>query len=116
MCGLGEEIQFVFDKSEPKERLLELKHKYDFDNRDGLNLIMTGKDMYEILVEDDERLIRQLEKKLNIDLSILDYWNYANVDENKDYIKLDLLLSKLIELKSKIENNPNFYKEITYGF
>lgn len=118
MCGLGLEIRFIFDKSEPSKKFLELKHKYNFDDRNGLNLIMTGQDMYEVAEDNgyNERLIRMLEKNLNIDLSILDYWNYCNDDENDDFIDLDLLLSKLFELKNNIENNPSYYKKIIYGF
>lgn len=111
MAGL--EIRFIFDKSEPIEKFLELKHKYNFDGRNGLDLIMTGLDFYEVLDNnsDNERLIGMIEKKLNIDLSILDYWK--NYDED---VSLDLLLSKLFEFKMCIEIKPNFYQEIVYGF
>lgn len=65
--GLGLEINFVFDMKEPLEQYLNLKDKYQFDNRDGLNLIMTGADCDDA-GDDKMRLLRQIEKVLETDL------------------------------------------------
>ncbi|MDY0089550.1 MAG: hypothetical protein RBR78_04205 [Flavobacteriaceae bacterium] len=110
MGAVGLELKFIFDKIEPIEKYLELREKYNFDARNGLNLIMTGEHWSEI--EDEGRLMTMLEKKLNIDLSILDYWNE---DDNGNFVDLDLLLPKLVEFKNCIQNNPDFYKEILYN-
>ncbi len=115
MGAVGLELKFIFDKIEPIEKYLELREKYNFDARNGLNLIMTREHWSEI--EDEGRLMTMLEKKLNIDLFILDYWNdnYWNDDDNDNFVALDLLLPKLVEFKNCIENNPDFYKEILYN-
>lgn len=105
--GLGIDIYLYFDKKEPIEKIRALSfHK--FDPRDGLNLVMTGIDYIEI--EDEKRLLNLIEKQLKIDLSLLDYWKH------KDEIDIHLLTNTLMELKSKMEANPEFYKNISYGF
>ena len=63
--GLGVEIIFVFDVEEPSEIFYELQNKFDFDGRNGLNLLMSGQDAIEV-IDDYDRLMRMLEKKLNI--------------------------------------------------
>ena len=105
------EIRFIFDKKEAISELVELKSKYNFDDRNGLNYIIVGEHWSEI--EDKHRLIYQIERLLNIDLSLLDYWN-PKVFENE--LKIDDVQKVLENLKNKIEQNPNFYEKINYGF
>ena len=105
------EIRFIFDKKEVISELVELKSKYNFDDRNGLNYIIVGEHWSEI--EDEHRLIYQIERILNIDLSLLDYWN-PKVFENE--LKIDDVQKVLENLKNKIEQNPNFYEKINYGF
>lgn len=107
--GLGIEIHFIFDVEEPINEIKVLNSYYDFDMRDGLNLIMTGIDYLEVLEEND-RLLKRLEKELNLNLSILDFWL------NQEEFNIDSLLKTLTELKSKIEDNPKFNENIDYGF
>jgi hypothetical protein len=67
--GFGLEIYLIFDVKEPFEKYLELRDRYNFDHRNGLNLIMTGDGD----AGDEDRLLRQVEKVLNIDLTLLDF-------------------------------------------
>lgn len=105
--GLGIDIYLHFDKTEPIEKIEAIKF-HGFDARDGLNLLMTGIDYIE--VENEKRLLNIIEKQLNIDLSLLDFWKH------EEGIDIYLLKGTLMELKSKIEANPKFYKDIHYGF
>ncbi|MDC8099364.1 hypothetical protein [Chryseobacterium rhizosphaerae] len=66
---------------------------------------MTGDGM-----EDDDRLLCQMERVLHIDLKILDFWNFY-----EEYIDLEVLKSNLVQLKNALKNQPDFYKKITYG-
>jgi hypothetical protein len=103
--GLGLEISFVFDKEEPLWEYLNLRDQYRFDGRNGLNLVMTGDGL-----EDDDRLLYQIERVLCIDLKILDFWNFY-----EEYIDLEILKSNLIQLSNGLKNQPDFYKKIAYG-
>ncbi|OCA76883.1 hypothetical protein BBH99_11875 [Chryseobacterium contaminans] len=107
--GLGLEIYLIFDIEEPFEKYLELKDRYLFDHRSGLNLIMTG----EGDAGDEDRLLRQVEKVLNIDLTLLDFWDYA--DEHEGYINIKPLYMKLIELQNALVENPEYYRKICWG-
>lgn len=109
--GLGLEINFYFDKEEPSDKIKSISD-YDFDSRDGLSLIMTGRDSTEVL-DENERLLKLIEKQLNLDLSLLDYWNNDVYEQD---INLNNLLDMLVKLKLKIIENPEFYKKIAYGF
>ncbi|MEP6932110.1 MAG: hypothetical protein ABI850_18955 [Flavobacterium sp.] len=105
------EIHFVFDKKEPFNTVSELKSKFEFDGRNGLNYIMFGEHWSEI--EDQNRLIHQIESVLNVNLSLLDYWNDDVYDKELEIQDVQ----KVIEnLKNQIESNPNFYQNISYGF
>lgn len=110
--ALGIPVNFLFDKEEPIEKIKILKDLYNFDIRNGLSLIMTGQDQSEIL-NNEERLLKLIEKQLKIDLSLLDYW-HDEVFENE--ININKLNETLMKLKSKIKDNPNFYKKINYYF
>ena len=110
--ALGIPINFLFDKEEPFEKIKILKNLYNFDIRNGLSLIMTGQDQREI-VDNEERLLNLIEKQLKIDLSLLDYW-HDEVFESE--ININKLSETLVKLKSKIKDNPEFYKKITYYF
>ncbi|WP_430401576.1 hypothetical protein [Fluviicola sp.] len=112
VMALGIEIFFLFDKEEPVEKIKTLKSLYNFDIRNGLCLIMTGQDQSEIL-DNEERLLKLIEKQLKIDLSLLDYW-HDEVFENE--ININKLNETLVKLKSKIKDNPEFYKKINYCF
>lgn len=103
--GLGLEISFVFDKDEPLQQYLTLRDQYHFDGRNGLNLVMTGEG-----TEDDDRLLRQIERALQIDLNVLDFWSFY-----EEYIELETLKSVLFQLQSKLKVQPGFYKKIAYG-
>lgn len=107
--GLGLEIYFLFDKEEPIEKIQLLTNYCDFDMRNGLNLIMTGVDCWEIL-NDEETLLKRIEKELEINLSILDFWS------NQDEFNIHTLIEILTNLKWKLNDNPMFYKKIDYGF
>lgn len=103
--GLGLEISFVFDKEESLWQYLNLRDQYCFDGRDGLNLVMTGDGL-----EDDDRLLCQIERVLHMDLKILDFWNFY-----EEYIDVEILKSNLIQLNDALKNQPDFYKKIAYG-
>jgi len=105
------EIQFIYDKSEPLDIFIDLRAKYGFDDRDGLSLIMLGLDAYE--VGDDNRLIHQLERQLDIDLALLDYWNIETHDK---YIPIDAIKNVLEIAKNRIAQQPQFYENIQYDF
>lgn len=105
------EIRFIFDKEEVFNELVELKSKYNFDDRNGLNYIMIGEHWSEI--EEENRLIHQIERILNIELSLLDYWN-PKVIENE--LEIEDVKKVLENLKKQIEQNPSFYEKINYGF
>ena len=105
------EIRFIFDKKELYSELVELKSKYNFDDRNGLNYIMIGEHWSEI--EEENRLIHQIERILNIELTLLDYWN-PTVFENE--LEIEDIQKVLQNLKKQIEQNPNFYEKINYGF
>lgn len=107
--GFGLEIYLIFDVEEPFEKYMELKDRYLFDHRNGLNLMMTG----EGDAGDEDRLLRQVEKVLNIDLTLLDFWDYA--DEYEGYISIKPLYMKLIELEDVLVKNSDFYKKICWG-
>lgn len=105
------EIRLIFDKKEPLDKFFELKNKYNFDDRNGLNYVMVGVSWSEI--EDENRLIHQIERNLNLNLSLLDYWNDEVYDNE---LEIEQVLSTLKNLKTKLEENQNFYKKIKYGF
>ena len=105
------EIHFVFDKEEPVDTFINLIKKYSFDSRDGLNVIMLGLDAYE--VGDDNRLIHQLERQLDIDLALLDYWNIETHDK---YIPIHVIKNVLEITKNRITQQPQFYENIQYDF
>lgn len=105
------EIQFIFDKEEPLDTYIDLKDKYNFDDRNGLSLIMLGVDAYE--VGNNKRLIHQIEYQLNIDLALLDYWN--NETHGK-YIEIDKAKNILKITKNQIIQQPLFYENINYDF
>lgn len=107
--GFGLEIYLIFDVEEPFEKYMELKDRYLFDHRNGLNLMMTG----EGDAGDKDRLLRQVEKVLNIDLTLLDFWDYA--DEYEVYISIKPLYMRLIELEDVLVKNSEFYKKICWG-
>jgi len=104
-------IRLLFDKIEPNDKFIELKNKYNFDDRNGLNWVMIGEHWSEI--EDENRLIHQIERNLDIDLYLLDYWN-ERVYENE--LNIQDITKTLKILKVKVEENPDFYKSIHYGF
>lgn len=105
------EIRFIFDKKEVFSELVKLKSKYNFDDRNGLNYIMIGEHWSEI--EEENRLIHQIERILNIELTLLDYWN-PKVFENE--LEIEDVKKVLENLKKQIEQNPNFNEKINYGF
>lgn len=105
------EIRFIFDEKEACNELVQLKAKYNFDDRNGLNNIMIGEHWSEI--EEDNRLIHQIEIILNIELSLLDYWNPKVFDSE---LEIDEVKKVLIDLKSQIQQKPTFYEEINCGF
>lgn len=105
------DIQFIYDKSEPLDIFIDLRDKYGFDNRDGLSLLMIGLDAYE--VGDDNRLIHQLERQLDIDLALLDYWNIETYDQ---YMPIDPIKNVLEITKKQIARQPQFYENIQYDF
>ncbi|MCA6065758.1 hypothetical protein JI747_001125 [Chryseobacterium sp. RG1] len=107
--GLGLEINFVFDVKEPFEHYLYLKDKYQFDNRNGLNLVMTGEGDDDA-GDDEMRLLRQIEDVLQIDLRLLDFW-----EEYEEFIEIELLQSKLIELEGALVKTPEYYHKICWG-
>ncbi|KFF03135.1 hypothetical protein [Chryseobacterium luteum] len=104
--GRGLEISFVFDKKEPLQQYLELMEQYHFDGRDGLNLVMSGDDG----LEGDDRLLWQIETALDMDLKVLDFWNFY-----EEYIDLKFLKSNLAQLRNTLRSQPDFYKKIAYG-
>lgn len=104
--SLGLEIYFVFDVEEPQKQYQELIDLYDFDNRNGLNLVMTGEDAIDVL-DDEIRLLRQIEKVLQLDLNLLDFWK-----EYDKFIEIKSLRLKLLELESALVKNPEFYQKI----
>lgn len=105
------EIRFIFDIKEPLDDLKELKAKYNFDNRNGLDFVMIGEHWSEI--EEENRLLHQIERILNINLSLLDYWN-PEVYDNE--LEINDLQKVLEDLKKQIEKNPAFFENINYGF
>lgn len=107
--GFGLEIYFVFDVEEPRKEYSELVSRYDFDHRNGLNMMMSGEDAYDT-ADDEMRLLRQIEKVLEIDLGILDFW-----EEYEKFIEIEHLRLKLIELETKLVKNTDFYKKISWG-
>ncbi|PJJ66245.1 hypothetical protein [Chryseobacterium geocarposphaerae] len=107
--GLGLEINLVFDAKEPLEEYLHVKNKYQFDGRSGLNLVMSGEG--DVDAGDDEmRLLRQIEKVLQIDLTLLDFW-----EKYDEFIEIRSLRLKLLELEDLLVNNPEFYHKICWG-
>ena len=109
--GFGLEIYLIFDIQEPLDKYLELKDHYLFDHRNGLNLIMTGDDYVD--AGDEERLLRQVEKVLEVDLTLLDFWYYT--EEYEGFISIESLYIKLIELENALLKNPEFYQKICWG-
>ncbi|MGH1516271.1 hypothetical protein [Chryseobacterium sp. JK1] len=109
--GFGLEIYLIFDIKESFDEYLELKNRYLFDHRNGLNLIMTGDDYVD--AGDEERLLRQIEKVLDVDLTLLDFWYYT--EEYEGFISIDSLYVKLVELENALSKNPEFYKKICWG-
>lgn len=109
--GFGLEIYLIFDIQEPLDKYLELKDHYLFDHRNGLNLIMTGDDYVD--AGDEERLLRQVEKVLEVDLTLLDFWYYT--EEYEGFISIESLYIKLIELENVLLKNPEFYQKICWG-
>ena len=107
--GFGLEIYFVFDVEEPRKEYSELVSHYDFDHIDGLNMIMSGEDVYDA-GDNEMRLLRQIEKVLEIDLGILDFW-----EEYEKFIEIEPLRLKLIELETALVKNTDFYKKICWG-
>ncbi|MFC3161454.1 hypothetical protein SAMN05443633_101540 [Chryseobacterium arachidis] len=107
--GLGLEVYFVFDVEESHQQYIQLREQYNFDHRNGLNLIMTGEDAYDA-GDDEMRLLRQIEKILEIDLGILDFW-----EEYEEFIEIEPLRLKLIELETALVKNTDFYKKICWG-
>lgn len=107
--GLGLEIYLIFDVKEPFEKYLELRDRYHFDHRNGLNLMMTGDGD----PGDADRLLRQVEKVLNINLTLLDFWDYT--EEYEGFTTIEPLRMKLIELEHALAKNPEFYKKISWG-
>lgn len=107
--GLGLEIRWSFDMKEPFQPYLDLKNKYQFDHRDGLNLVMTGADAVDA-ADDEMRLLRQIEKVLEIDISILDFW-----EKYEEFIEIEPLRSNLIELEIALTKKPEFYQKICWG-
>lgn len=105
------DIQFIYDKTEPLDIFIDVRNKYGFDDRDGLSLIMLGLDAYE--VGDDNRLIHQLERQLDIDLALLDYWNIETYDQ---YMPIDPIKNVLEITKKQIARQPQFYENIQYDF
>lgn len=105
------EIRFVFDKQLSFNIISELKAKYNFDTRNGLNFIMIGEHWSEI--EDENRLIRQIEKLLHVNLNFMDYWNPEFYDKE---IEIDELILTLKNLRIQTEKFPDFYENISYGF
>ena len=105
------EIRFIFDIKEPAYQLNELKLKYNFDDRNGLNFVMLGEHWSEI--EDENRLIHQIERSLNINLSLIDYWNPKVCDNELEIGDIQKVLE---DLKKRIEENSTFYENISYGF
>lgn len=105
--GLGLELSFVFDKQLPYDHE-ELKQT-SFDQRDGLNLLMTGIDVYEAM--EDVRILRQVEKALNFDLSVIDYWES---ELNNDFVPIEKLSSFLVAFEKAIILHPDFHKQIEY--
>ena len=105
------EIQFSFDKEEPLDTYIDLIDKYNFDNRNGLSLIMLGVDAYE--AGNNNRLIHQIEYQLDINLALLDYWN--NETHGK-YIEIDKVKNTLKIIKNQIIQQPLFYENIQYDF
>lgn len=109
--AIGLEITFVFDKEIPIGEILKLKHSYDFDIRNGFGLIMSGQDWAEI--DEPDRLLIQIERELDIKLSLLDYWD---VETYETEIDCKRVLEVLERLKAKIEVHPEFYTKIDYSF
>lgn len=105
------EIRFIFDEKEAYNELVQLKAKYDFDDRNGLSNVMIGEHWSEI--EEDNRLIHQIESILNIELSLLDYWSLKVFDSE---LEIDDVQEVLIDLKSQIQQKPTFYHEINCRF
>ncbi|GAA5090541.1 hypothetical protein GCM10023210_16750 [Chryseobacterium ginsengisoli] len=106
--SLGLEIYFVFDVEEPQSEYSELIRYYDFDHRNGLNTVITGEDAIDVL-DDEIRLLRQIEKVLQLDLTLLDFWK-----EYDKFIEIKSLRLKLLELEAELVKNPEFYQKI-YG-
>ncbi|MEN5308467.1 hypothetical protein ABE425_13210 [Chryseobacterium cucumeris] len=109
--GFGLEIYLIFDVKEPFEKYLELRDRYHFDHRNGLNLIMTGDG--DVDAGDEDRLLRQVERVLNVDLTLLDFWDYT--EEYEGFTSIEPLRVKLIELEHALAENPEFYKRISWG-
>ncbi len=107
--GLGLEICFIFDVEEPLSLYLELKDRYFFEPRNGLNLIMTGNGD----AGDENRLLRQVEKVLNVDLKWLDFWDYT--EDYEGFISVQHLYAKLIDLENALVKNPEFFQKVSWG-
>ncbi|WP_147436462.1 hypothetical protein [Chryseobacterium sp. 7] len=62
---------------------------------------------------DEDRLLRQVEKVLNVDLTLLYFWDYT--EEYEGFTSIEPLRIKLIELEYALAENPEFYKRISWG-
>ena len=102
------EIQFKFYQD--KEGSKEIK-AFFFDTRGGLDNVICGLDWSEI--ETEERLLHQLEKVLNLDLSFLDHWHEK---VHKQYLEIELFITQLRELKKVLTTNKNYYRHINYPY
>ncbi|MEM6316405.1 MAG: hypothetical protein AAF960_01980 [Bacteroidota bacterium] len=102
------EIQFQFYTNTTIQKAIE---SIFFDTRSGLDNVIYGLDWSE--VETDDRLLHQLERALDVDLSFLDYWNEA---VHGQYLEIDTFLKSLKELGSVLMANPNYYQQIDYPY
>lgn len=85
----------------------DLVKEFNYDSRKGLNTIVFGIHYTEI--EEPYRLLHQIEKALDFNLSKLDYWN-SEVDA--DFTDLSEFKEFLENLKTKLTQNADFYNNI----
>lgn len=104
------DIRITFDKEAPAAQSAALYRQYSFDARNGWNLIMLGEDAYE--AQADNRLLYQLERVLETDLHLFDYW-HPEVYNKK--LNIQNIQQQLETLQTQILRQPLFYEHLQYG-
>lgn len=102
------EIDFIFYKKSDENAPFFSKW---FDTRGGLNIIMRGFDHME--VDEPHRLLYQMEKALDFELSLLDYWNDK---VHNQFLSIPPYIEFLEQFLQKLTNHPTYYQQIEYKY